>query len=141
MNRFALICALLSLAVATAQQSHAQDIRVRSGHSAGEEATISTTGSGKATFYLVGPAASIKSDVNLGEEIHLKSQDLQTAGAYLAIVCSASCNSASFFVSAAKPAALSFLVHPSRVPVSMGDAVSGVALPFDQFHNLVLAPG
>jgi hypothetical protein len=31
-------------------------------------------------------------------------------------------------------------VHPSRVPVAQSDAVSGVAFPFDQFHNLVLAP-
>jgi hypothetical protein len=38
----------------------------------------------------------------------------------------------------AKPAYLTFLVHPSRVPVDQGDAVSGVALPFDEFHNLVL---
>jgi hypothetical protein len=43
-------------------------------------------------------------------------------------------------VSAAKPASLTFLVHPSRVPVAQGDAVSGVAFPFDQFHNLVLTP-
>jgi hypothetical protein len=138
MKRVVLICALLCLA-ATAP-SRAQDIRVPSGAMAGEESTISTSGSGKATFYLVGPGTSIKTDVNLGEEIHLKAQDLHTAGSYLAIVCSGSCNGTSFFVSAAKPFALSFLVHPSRVPVSMGDAVSGVALPFDQFHNLVLAP-
>jgi hypothetical protein len=35
---------------------------------------------------------------------------------------------------------LTFLVHPSRVPVSQGDAVSGVAFPFDPFRNLVLNP-
>src|SRR5258706_6333676 len=50
------------------------------------------------------------------------------------------CRSANFYVTAAKPASLTFLVHPSRVPVSQGDAVSGVALPFDKFHNLVLTP-
>lgn len=107
---------------------------------AGEEASISTSGSGKATFYLIGPGVSRKNDVSLGEEIHLQSEDLRNAGEYLAIVCSGDCHAASFFVSAAKPHSLTFLVHPSRVPVAQGDAISGVALPFDQFRNLVLAP-
>jgi hypothetical protein len=35
---------------------------------------------------------------------------------------------------------LTFLVHPSRAPVGQNDVVSAVALPFDEFHNLVLAP-
>src|SRR5205807_10221003 len=83
---------------------------------------------------------SRKTDVSLGEEIHLQAQELRNAGAYLAIVCSSTCRGAGFYVTAAKPAILTFLVHPSRVPVAQGDAVSGVALPFDQFHNLVLNP-
>ncbi len=120
--------------------SLAQDIRVPTSVTAGDEATISTTGSGKATFYLLGPGVSRKSDVNLGEEIHLPPRDVRNAGEYLAIVCSGNCHDVSFFVIAAKPASLTFLVHPSRVPVALSDAVSGVALPFDQFRNLVLAP-
>ena len=40
----------------------------------------------------------------------------------------------------AKPVSLTFLVHPSRAPVGQNDVVSGVALPFDEFRNLVLAP-
>ncbi|MGC2820961.1 MAG: hypothetical protein WA198_14820, partial [Candidatus Sulfotelmatobacter sp.] len=35
---------------------------------------------------------------------------------------------------------LSFIVHPSRVPVALNNAVSGVAFPFDQYRNLVLTP-
>lgn len=108
--------------------------------SAGEETTISTTGSGRATFYLVGPGASRKNDVALGEPIHLTTPDLQTAGRYVAILCSDTCHSSSFYVSAGKPASLSFIVHPSRVPVALNDAVSGVAFPFDQYRNLVLTP-
>jgi hypothetical protein len=127
------ICAAIGLA-------EAQDLRVPASATAGDEATISTTGSGKATFYLLGPGVSRKSDVNLGEEIHLHAHELRNAGDYLAVVCSASCQGAGFYVTAAKPASLTFLVHPSRVPVSQGDAVSGVALPFDQFRNLVLTP-
>ncbi len=118
----------------------AQEIRVPASVTAGDEASISTTGSGTATFYLIGPGVSRKNNVSLGEQIHLQPQDLRTAGEYLAIVCSGECHSANFFVNPAKPHSLTFLVHPSRVPVAQGDAISGVAFPFDQFRNLVLAP-
>ncbi len=116
----------------------AQEIRVPSSAIAGEDARISTTGDGKATFYLVGPGVSRKSNVNLGEEISLPGEEVRNAGEYKAIVCSSTCQSASFYVNAAKVANITFLVHPSRVPVALGDAVSGVAFPFDRFHNLVL---
>jgi len=125
---------------AWAEVCSAQDLRAPTSAVAGEEATISTTGSGKATFYLVGPGVSHRNDVALGEEIHLAAQDIRNAGNYVAILCSESCHRASFYVTAAKPVTLTFLVHPSRVPVAQGDAVSGVALPFDQYHNLVLTP-
>src|SRR5258706_2723619 len=144
MRRISLIgiqfCAVMCMAGAAVKVCSAQEIRVPTSATAGEEATISTTGSGKASFYLLGPGVSRKSDVSLGEEIHLASQELRNAGDYLALLCSSTCRSASFYVTAAKPASLTFLVHPSRVPVSQGDAVSGVALPFDKFHNLVLTP-
>ena len=50
------------------------------------------------------------------------------------------CRSVEFFVSPAKPNSLTFLVHPSRAPVGEDDVISGVALPFDQFHNMVFTP-
>jgi hypothetical protein len=136
MMRLRLICAVLCLLGICA----AQEIRAPQNVSAGDDASISTTGSGKATFYLFGPGISRKSDVDLGDEVHLQGDDLQHAGEYFAVLCSGECHSASFFVSAAKPSSLTFLVHPSRVPVAQGDAVSGVALPFDKYRNLVLTP-
>jgi hypothetical protein len=139
MRRLSLICAALCL-VACSLAGMAQDLRVPASVTAGDEATIPTTGSGKATFYLLGPGISRKGDVNLGEEIHLQAKDLQNAGDYLALVCSDSCHSGTFYVTAAKPASLTFLVHPSRVPVAQDDAVSGVTFTFDQFRNLVLTP-
>jgi hypothetical protein len=142
MPRSLSICGLICVALYWAAVSFAQEIRVPATVVAGEDASISTTGSGKATFYLQGPGVSRKSEeVSLGEEISLSSNELQRAGSYLAIVCSDSCRSGAFFVTPAKPASLSFLVHPTRVTVSLGDAVSGVAFPFDQFHNFVLASG
>jgi hypothetical protein len=134
------ICAIFCLALSLAEVCSGQELRVPAAALAGAEAAIATTGSGKATFYLLGPGVSLKSDVNLGEEIRLPAQQLRNAGNYLAILCAGTCQSANFYVQPAKPASLSFLVHPSRVPVAQGDAVSGVALPFDQFHNLVLTP-
>jgi hypothetical protein len=133
---------LISAAICLAQLCSAQtvDIHVPASVVAGNEAAISTSGSGKATLYLSGPGISRKTDIDLGHEINVQSQDLKNAGVYFVIVCSDTCRSASFYVSAANPAAMTFLVHPSRVPVKQDDAVSGVALAFDQFHNLVLAP-
>lgn len=136
MSNLRLICGVLWVCAFCA----AQDIRVPSSVTAGNEASISTTGSGRATFYLFGPGSTRKADVSLGEEIHLAAHELQHAGEYFVVICSGDCRSTSFFVSAAKPASLTFLVHPSRVPVAQNDAVSGVALPFDRYRNLVLAP-
>ena len=134
------ILAVICLAFACAEVCLAQEMRVPDSLAAGDSASIPTTGSGKATFYLAGPGVSQKSDVALGEEIRLKPNDLQNAGFYQAILCADTCHNASFYVAAAKAASVTFLVHPSRVPVGQGDAVSGVALPFDQYHNLVLTP-
>lgn len=128
------------LAAALSAVCGAQDLRVPSSAVAGEDANISTTGSGKATFYLAGPGVAQKSDIALGEAVHLAGRELQHAGNYTAILCSDTCHGADFFVAAAKPASIVFLVHPSRVPVAQGDAVSGVAFPFDQFRNLVTSP-
>jgi hypothetical protein len=136
MRRLLLVC----VAVCIAGVSLAQDLHVPTSAVAGNEATIATTGSGNATFYLLGPGVSRKNDLNLGADIHIPPQDLRNAGHYLAVLCSGTCRSASFYVNADRPASLAFLVHPSRVAVSLGDAVSGVALPFDHYHNLVLAP-
>lgn len=134
MSRWIPICAALSLIGV----SPAQEIRAPQGVTAGQEASISTTGSGKATFYLFGPGVSSKRDVNLGEDVRLPEADLENAGQYFAVLCSGDCSTASFFVSAAKPSNLTFLVHPSRVPVAENDAVSGVAISFDKYRNLIL---
>jgi hypothetical protein len=142
MHHLRLIGIAISLVLCLGGVGLAEDtgVRVPTSVIAGEPATISTVGSGKATFYLVGPGVSRKSDVSLGEAIHLQPQYTRNAGAYQAIVCGDTCQSATFYVTADKPAALTFLVHPSRVPVSQSDAVSGVAIPFDQFRNLIFTP-
>jgi hypothetical protein len=138
MSRLLRFWAIIGLAGSFVGLCAAQDFHVPESAVAGEQASISTTGSSKGIFYLVGPGVSRRRDITLGEEVQLAPQDLRNAGDYLAIVCSGTCRSENFYVSASKPANLTFLVHPSRVPVAQGDAVSGVAFPFDQYHNLVL---
>jgi len=107
---------------------------------AGQADSVRTTGSGVATFYLVGPATSLKREVQLGQGIPITAKELENAGRYVATVCRGTCSSAGFFVSPARPQSLSFLVHPSRAPVGEHDVISGVAFPFDEFGNLIFAP-
>src|SRR5260370_13590373 len=121
-------------------RAQVEGLRPPASVAAGRETSISTTGSGKATFYLAGPSSSTKRAVSLGEDIRLQPAELQSAGRYVAVICSQTCQSAAFYVTAAKPSTLSFLVHPSRVPVGQSDALSRVALPFDSFRHLVVEP-
>src|ERR1700730_788243 len=108
---------------------------------AGQPTVIATSGSGEATFYLLGPGHISRKQVRLGQEIPLDPDQERTAGRYQTILCSTNgCRSAFFYVTPASPARLSFLVHPSRVPVKQQNAISGVAFPYDKFNNLVLAP-
>jgi hypothetical protein len=136
--RSLLICSVLTSCAL--QIAFAQEARIPEGLVAGTEPSIATTGSGHATFYLVGPGVAIKNEINLGEEIRVRFENLKYAGQYLAILCADTCRSTPFTVNPAQPANVTLLVHPSRVPVGAPDAVSGVAIPFDRFGNLVLAP-
>jgi hypothetical protein len=118
----------------------AADLRVPGSVEAGQSFSIPVEGSGQATFYLVGPDHVVKRTVSLGSDLQIQSNDVRTAGRYQAILCSSSCTSATFEVTAAQPAHLSFFLHPSRVPVSMPGSIDATAFVFDQYFNLVLTP-
>jgi hypothetical protein len=107
---------------------------------AGQAFSIPADGSGKATFYLIGPDHVVKHIVNLGSDLQVESGDVRAAGRYQAIICQRSCTSATFDVKAAQPAHLSFFLHPSRVPVSLPDSIGATVFVFDQYFNLVLSP-
>ena len=107
---------------------------------AGTAFKIETSASGSGTFYLVGPTHISKRKVELGNGIAVQPEEVESAGRYNAIVCTGECTSTTFYVHAADPARLAFLVHPSRVPVDDANAMSAVALVFDHFQNLVLSP-
>jgi hypothetical protein len=137
MRRLATLFILSSLAA----RAWASELHPPAQVTAGTSFTIGSSGSGQATLYLIGPAQLSKNQVRLGGEIAIPAQEVKQAGRYTAIVCDGEdCSSAHFVVKAAPAAQLSLLVHPSRVRVAEPNAISAVALVFDSFHNLVLAP-
>lgn len=134
-----IFCSLLLCVLVSAMR--AGEVQLPPQVTAGTGFTIPTSGSGDATFYLVGPSSVLKKAVKLGSEIEITGEEVHTAGRYIAINCSADgCSGASFYVVAGQPAKLSFLLHPSRVPVTAHDAINATAFVFDKFHNPVLRP-
>jgi hypothetical protein len=108
---------------------------------AGKEFSIPTSGSGDGTFLLVGPAGVVKRSIQLGNPVNIAAEDVRVAGRYQAIVHgNGETQTAAFFVAPAKPAAVTFLARPSRVPTGEKGVISGVAFVFDDYNNLVLAP-
>lgn len=129
----------LLLLLAATSSAGAADLHAPAEVTAGNSISIPSGGSGKATFYLIGPAAVTKRQVEAGSDISVSGDDLQTAGRYVAILCgSDGCGSSPFFVNPAASNRLSLQVHPSRVPVGSVNGISTVAFVFDNFHNLVL---
>lgn len=126
--------------LALASAAWAAELRAPAEVTAGTAFTIESGGSGTATFYLIGPAVVSKRKVELGSGIAVQGEEVENAGRYTALVCSGDCTAATFYVRAANPARLSFLVHPSRVPVAESNGMSAVAFVFDRFQNLVLSP-
>lgn len=133
--RFPFLCVALCLA-ATASEIH-PPAQV----TAGSAFSIPTSGSGDATFYLLGPRSVVKRSVKLGSDINVLPDDVKAAGRYLAVACgSDGCGSASISVVAAEASKVSFLLHPSRVPVTAHNAINATAFVFDKFRNPVLRP-
>jgi hypothetical protein len=127
---------LMLLAAWTAR---AADLHPPAQATAGNSISILTSGSGKATFYLIGPASVIKRQVQAGSDISVDGDDLQNSGRYIAILCgSDGCGSSPLLVNPAAGNRLSLQVHPSRVPVASVNGISVVAFVFDNFHNLAL---
>lgn len=107
---------------------------------AGNEISLATSGSGSATFYLVGPTTRIKRSVRLGEPVRLQPEEVSESGRYTAILDGDGGAAVSFYVAPGKPAELSFLARPSRVPADTHEGISGVVFAFDRGQNLVVEP-
>jgi hypothetical protein len=109
---------------------------------AGSAFSVQSTGSGKATLYIIGPEQVLKRDVQLGETTYFPAGSLYNAGRYLAVLAgeSATQNDSFDVVPASKPVNISFFAKPSRLPIGLHDGITGVVYLFDAYHNLIQTP-
>lgn len=109
---------------------------------AGSAFSIQSNGNGKGTLYIVGPGQVIKRDVQLGETTWFPAGSLFNAGHYVVVVASASSSqTGSLDVQPAKkPADLTFIAKPSRLPVALHGGITGTAYVFDSYQNLITTP-
>jgi hypothetical protein len=135
---------LCGVAVVLTQLAFANDggMRLPKTVEAGTAFSIQSAGSGKATLYIIGPEQVLKRDVQLGETMLFPAGSLYNAGHYLAVLVGDSSTESDSFdvVSSSKPADLSFLARPSRLPVGIHDGITGAVYVFDAYHNLIAAP-
>jgi hypothetical protein len=138
--RFPLL--LSGLAVATAHLAFAQSIEMSSPKTveAGSAFSIQSTGSGKATLYIIGPQV-LRRDVQLGQTASFPAGSLYNAGRYLIVLAAASStlNGSFDVIPANKPVDLTFFAKPSRLPVGLRDGITGTVYIFDIYHNLIAA--
>jgi hypothetical protein len=131
------------LAVATTHLASAEggNMRLRRTVEAGTAFSIQSSGSGKASLYIIGPGQVLKRDVQLGETAMFPPGSLYNAGHYLAVLVGDSSTETGSFdvVPASQPADLSFLAKPSRLPVGLHDGITGAVYVFDAYQNLITA--
>ncbi len=110
---------------------------------AGSAFSIPTSGSGKATLYIVGLGQVLKREIELGQTSYFPSGTLYSAGHYLTALVreNSPTESGSFdVVAATTPADVTFLGRPSRLPVGLHGGITGAAYVFDTYHNLITRP-
>ncbi len=132
----------LAFAAMPLVQAQSASMNVPKQVEAGSAFSIPTTGSGKATLYIVGFGQVLRQEVQLGEAASFASGVLHNAGHYLVVLAgeSATDNGTLDVIPASRVANLSFLAKPSRLPVSLHDGISGAAYIFDAYQNLIVTP-
>ena len=131
-------CSLVGLLGASAQNDQ---IGFPKRIDAGSAFSVQLPGSGPGTLYIVGPDQALKREVHLGEATYFAAGSLTNAGHYVAIVSGGSSGTSEFdVVAGSKPADLSFLAKPSRLPVGVHEGISGAVYLFDAYRNLIVAP-
>jgi hypothetical protein len=142
--RFRLSFVVGSVLLATMPQARAQSVsmslpkQVR----AGDAFSIQTTGSGKATLYIVGFGGVLRQEVQLGGTTSIAAGVLHNAGQYLATLVGESSRDEGAFdvIPAGQVANVSFLAKPSRLSVGLHNGISGAVYIFDANRNLITAP-
>ena len=142
--RFACACLVGgALAAATSACAQSGSLTLPTKIEAGSAFSISTSGSGKATLYVVGLGQALKREVELGQTTSFPQGTLYNAGHYVTVLVkdSSPVESGSFdVVPVAKPADVTFLARPSRLPVGLRGGITGAAYVFDSYRNLITMP-
>ena len=109
---------------------------------AGSAFSIQSTGSGNAVLYIVGLRQILRRDVRLGDEMSFPAGTLCSAGHYLLVLDSGATveNRPLEVMPADRPASVSFLAKPSRLPVGLHDGITGAVYVFDTYENLITQP-
>ncbi len=127
--------------VALVPLAHSQSGRISGPKTiaAGSSFSLQSSGSGTGILYIVGPGQVVRKDVQLGSAINFPAGMLYNADHYLIILASnESIESISLDVLPSdKPATLSFLAKPSRLPVNLENGITGAVYVFDAYQNLV----
>jgi hypothetical protein len=139
-----MLCSTFLVYSALVGMSHAETppaLRPPVSVSAGEAFALSSSGTGPAMFYLIGPKHVAKRHFQAGDTIQISPDDIANAGTYQAIACNGQgCSSTDFYVTPNRGAELVLLVHPSRVAVGEPNAINAVTVVVDRFQNLALQP-
>ena len=141
-SRSSLLLAILAVAAIHLAFAQGERMTLPKVVEAGSAFSIQSVGSGKAELYIIGPGQVLKRDVQLGEMTSFATGSLYNAGHYLAVLAGGSFTETGSFdvLAASKPANLSFLAKPSRLPVGLHDGITGAVYIFDGYHNLIAAP-
>lgn len=141
--RFDRLCLLAGIVLAAPGLALAQNdaMNLPASITAGAAFTIPTSGSGKATLYIVGPGQVLRRDVDLGTPLSFAAGDLYNAGRYVVVLTGAASDVGQLEVTPVQqPSNVAFLAKPSRLPVGLRGGISGTAYLFDAYHNLIMKP-
>ena len=130
------------IAALPAAQAQTADLNLPKSIQAGAAFSVSCSGSGNGTLYIVSPGQAIKRDVHLGQTTWFPAGSLYNAGHYTVILSSPSSNQTGSMdvTPVAKPADLTFIAKPSRLPVAQHGAIMGTVYVFDSYQNLITQP-
>jgi hypothetical protein len=135
------ICGALLAAVQPAP-AQSGGLTLPSSIEAGSAFSVTSSGSGKGTLYIVGLGQAIKCDVKLGETTYFAAGTLYNAGPYQVILTGdgPQVTESLEVKPAAQPGDLSFLAKPSRLPVRLERGITGAVYVFDAYKNLMTTP-
>ena len=138
-SRFPLLLSGLAFAAAHLAFGQGTGMSLPKTVEAGSAFSIQSTGTGKATLYIIGPEQVLKRDVQLGQAAFFPAGSLYNAGRYTAVLAqeSSTQNGSLDVLPASKPVDLSFFAKPSRLPIGLHDGITGTVYLFDTYHNLI----